>query len=136
MSHDPPRTAREIFEELADRPAQQRPALLCAACRGDEVLRDRVLKLLRADQGAGDFLETPAILSADSAEDLPPPIPRRIGRYQVNGLIATGGMGTVYEAQQERPRRTVALKVMRWSIASPSAQRRFEYESELLARLQ
>ncbi len=136
MSSDPRRTAREIFDELADRPAQQRPALLEAACRGDEVLRDRVLKLLRADHRAGDFLEKPAILAADLAEDHPPPKPRQIGRYQVTGVIATGGMGTVYEAQQEQPRRTVALKVMRWSIASPSAQRRFEYESELLARLQ
>jgi len=44
-------------------------------------------------------------------------------------------MGTVYEAVQEKPRRTVAVKLMRAGIASRSALRRFEYESQLLARL-
>jgi len=44
-------------------------------------------------------------------------------------------MGTVYVAVQERPRRTVALKLMKAGIASRSALRRFEYESQILARL-
>ncbi len=59
----------------------------------------------------------------------------RVGRYHVKRLIGSGGMGAVYEAVQEQPRRTVALKVMRRGIASKSALRRFEYESQLLARL-
>ncbi len=44
-------------------------------------------------------------------------------------------MGTVYEAEQEQPQRTVALKVMKAGVASPEHLRRFEYESQLLARL-
>ena len=44
-------------------------------------------------------------------------------------------MGTVYEAQQEQPRRAVALKLLKSGIASSSALRRFEYEAQLLARL-
>ncbi len=59
----------------------------------------------------------------------------RVGRYRVKRLIGSGGMGAVYEAVQEQPRRTVALKVMRRGITSKSALRRFEYESQLLARL-
>lgn len=62
-------------------------------------------------------------------------LPQRIGHYNITRLIGAGGMGAVYEAQQDNPRRTVALKVMRGAIASPSASRRFEYESQLLARL-
>ncbi|MHC4416581.1 MAG: serine/threonine protein kinase [Planctomycetota bacterium] len=62
-------------------------------------------------------------------------IPKRIGRYQVKRVIGTGGMGTVYEAVQDHPRRAVALKVMLPGIASRSALRRFEYESQILARL-
>jgi serine/threonine protein kinase/tetratricopeptide (TPR) repeat protein len=62
-------------------------------------------------------------------------LPKRIGHYNITRLIGAGGMGAVYEAQQDNPRRTVALKVMRGAIASPSASRRFEYESQLLARL-
>ena len=62
-------------------------------------------------------------------------IPKRIGHYHVRRAIASGGMGTVYEATQEHPRRTVAIKVMRHGITSPRALRRFEYESQILARL-
>jgi len=62
-------------------------------------------------------------------------IPKKIGQFQIKDVLASGGMGTVYRAFQERPRRTVAIKVMKQGIASPSALRRFEYESQVLARL-
>ncbi len=62
-------------------------------------------------------------------------MPKEIGRYHIKRVIASGGMGTVYEAVQEHPRRTVAVKVMKHGIASRSAMRRFEYESQILARL-
>ncbi|MFQ5590611.1 MAG: serine/threonine protein kinase [Phycisphaerae bacterium] len=60
---------------------------------------------------------------------------KRIGQFRVVRVIASGGMGTVYEAMQEKPRRTVALKLMKRGVASRSALRRFEYESQILARL-
>ncbi len=60
---------------------------------------------------------------------------QKIGRYHLKRVIATGGMGTVYEAIQENPRRSVAVKVMKQGIASPSALRRFEFEAQLLGRL-
>jgi serine/threonine protein kinase/tetratricopeptide (TPR) repeat protein len=62
-------------------------------------------------------------------------IPVRIGPYRIRGVIASGGMGTVYEAIQENPRRRVALKVVREGLSSDSARRRFEYETEILGRL-
>jgi tetratricopeptide (TPR) repeat protein/tRNA A-37 threonylcarbamoyl transferase component Bud32 len=70
-----------------------------------------------------------------SPADKGPPVPQKIGHYHVKRVIAAGGMGVVYEAVQEHPRRTVALKIMRHGIASRSALRRFEYESQILARL-
>ena len=45
-------------------------------------------------------------------------------------------MGAVYEAEQEQPRRTVALKVIKPGLASPELLRRFAQESQALARLQ
>ena len=45
-------------------------------------------------------------------------------------------MGTVYEAVQDHPNRTVALKVIRPDHISPELIRRFEFESEILGRLQ
>ncbi|MHC5113280.1 MAG: protein kinase domain-containing protein [Planctomycetota bacterium] len=66
---------------------------------------------------------------------LPPGVPRRIGHYAIQSVIASGGMGTVYKAVQEKPRRAVAIKIMKASVASASALRRFEYETQLLGRL-
>ncbi len=74
-------------------------------------------------------------LVGGSGGTLPAGLPERIGQYRITRLIGSGGMGAVYEAEQGNPRRTVALKVMRGAIASPQASRRFEYESQLLARL-
>ncbi len=51
-------------------------------------------------------------------------------------LIGEGGMGRVYEALQDRPRRTVAVKVIRQGITSERTLRRFEREAEFLAKLQ
>jgi tetratricopeptide (TPR) repeat protein len=62
-------------------------------------------------------------------------IPHEIGRYKVQRTIGSGGMGTVYQAIQESPRRKVAIKVMRSGVTSKSAMRRFEYESQILGRL-
>ena len=44
-------------------------------------------------------------------------------------------MGVVYEAQQENPRRRVAIKVARTGGATGERARRFELEAQLLARL-
>ncbi|MCZ6835862.1 MAG: serine/threonine-protein kinase, partial [Planctomycetota bacterium] len=68
-------------------------------------------------------------------KDAADPLPDRIGKYRIKRIIASGGMGTVYEAVQDQPRRHVALKVMKKGITSRSALRRFEFESQLLARL-
>ncbi len=62
-------------------------------------------------------------------------LPRSIGRYHIRRLIDSGGMGVVYEAVQEEPRRVVALKVMKPGLVSKSALRRFQYEAQFLARL-
>jgi WD40 repeat protein/predicted Ser/Thr protein kinase len=59
-----------------------------------------------------------------------------IGNYRILHLIGEGGMGAVYEAEQEQPRRTVALKVIKPGLASPELLRRFEQESQALGRLQ
>jgi eukaryotic-like serine/threonine-protein kinase len=63
------------------------------------------------------------------------PVPETIGNYRIVRILGEGGMGTVYEAEQESPRRTVALKVIRAGIAHEILLRRFEYEAQVLGRL-
>ncbi len=62
--------------------------------------------------------------------------PQQIGSYKIIRTIGEGGMGTVYEAEQENPKRTVALKVIRAGLASAGLLKRFELESQVLGRLQ
>src|SRR5262249_30534734 len=59
-----------------------------------------------------------------------------IGRYRVLRVVGEGGMGVVYEAEQDHLRRTVALKIIKPGLASPAMLRRFEQESQALGRLQ
>jgi eukaryotic-like serine/threonine-protein kinase len=63
------------------------------------------------------------------------PIPERIGQYAIRRVIASGGMGTVFEALQDNPSRPVALKVVKGSFESREAMQRLEYETQILARL-
>ncbi len=63
-------------------------------------------------------------------------LPQQIGRYRILGLLGSGGMGVVYVAEQDNPRRQVALKVMRPGTATPRRLRRFEHEAQALARLE
>jgi WD40 repeat protein len=62
-----------------------------------------------------------------------------LGGVTIVRLLGQGGMGCVYEARQDAPRRTVAVKVMRLPAGCaadvPAFRRRFEAEAETLARL-
>jgi tetratricopeptide (TPR) repeat protein/predicted Ser/Thr protein kinase len=64
------------------------------------------------------------------------PIPDVIGHYRIIRLLGEGGMGAVYEAEQETPRRTVALKIIKPGFGSAAHLRRFEQEAHALGRLQ
>ncbi|GAF83245.1 unnamed protein product, partial [marine sediment metagenome] len=135
--------AHELFDEALKRPASERAAFVADASGDDAELRAQVESLLEHDQQAGeDFMRPPesksqafqaALAAAEKRPD--PLIGKRIGRYQVQSVIAAGGMGTVYEALQEQPHRIVALKVMNRNVASSSALRRFQFESQILAHL-
>lgn len=62
-------------------------------------------------------------------------LPATIGRYRIIRLLGEGGMGAVYEAEQDQPRRRVALKVIKAAWASSDLLERFERESQALGRL-
>ncbi|MFC1540090.1 tetratricopeptide repeat protein [Gemmatimonadota bacterium] len=61
---------------------------------------------------------------------------RTIGQYQILRKIGEGGMGVVYEAEQQHPKRNVALKVIRGGqFVDETTIRMFQREAQSLALL-
>jgi len=66
----------------------------------------------------------------------PDGVPTHISEYRIIREIGRGGMGVVYEAEQERMRRKVALKVLSLAITgTPQAVTRFRREAQAAGRL-
>lgn len=81
-------------------------------------------------------IENAPTLDAAAPPARPRQMPGSIGPYLIIARLGQGGMGTVYEAEQQNPRRRVALKVIRgggW--LDEDRVRMFEREVEVLARL-
>ena len=150
---------RRLFEAAVERPREERAAFLSAAAR-NAVVRAQIERLLRADdvttQGsrvlelrslqralldgaaaAGGLVGQAAVDEAgdEAADEAAALQGMRIGAFTLRRRIGKGGMGVVFEAEQERPRRLVALKMMTGGLGTGDARRRFEYEAEVLARL-
>src|SRR5258705_8860610 len=130
--------AEEIFLALADLSAGDRQTVLCLRCGSDARLRCDVEALLDTlDDPTDGFLDPALIPTLDmSAVDGPLQPGTTLGRFLVLHALGSGGMGVVYAAQQDRPRRTVAIKVLRRGFRHPEIVKRFEREAEVLGRLQ
>jgi len=140
MSPDRWQLVQALFEEALKLAPKQRDEFLTQACADDAELRQEVTTLLEHYTNLPtNFMqppkppESPIPCSGVAAPDSL--IGQQIGRYTVRSVIATGGMGTVYEAVQEQPRRVVALKVVNRSLLSASSMRCFQFEAQVLGRL-
>lgn len=122
--------AHAILTECLDLPPGVRREHGRQRCGDDEALWALVSGMIESAERVSSFLESPHI-----PERLAPPRPDAVGSYLILGVLGVGGMATVYEAEQEKPKRRVALKVMRQSIFDREAHLRFAFETEVLARL-
>jgi hypothetical protein len=61
--------------------------------------------------------------------------PRQIGRYEIKGLIARGGMGDLYLARDPKTTRLVVVKLLSATLESTDLRERFEREARSLASL-
>ncbi|MBL9119201.1 MAG: serine/threonine protein kinase [Phycisphaerae bacterium] len=127
-----------IFHAVLDARADEGAALLARLCGEDMILKARIESLLGHDRQAGEgFLGGLAEDALTGAVEGSPDGPgsKQIGRYRILRVLGEGGMGVVYEAEQDHPRRRVAIKLVRSAFASRSVLARFEREAAALGRM-
>ena len=128
--------ARALYELAADLPADERESFVRAADESDAV-RDEVLALLWHSTDAGapadGFLETPATASLRP----PPRDGLRLGPWQLDGLLGSGGMGEVYRAHRADGAYSgaAAVKILKRGMDSVAVLQRFALEQQALATL-
>jgi WD40 repeat protein len=152
MTDDRRERAWAVFDQLAGVPAEEREPVLQAACGDDRALRTEVDRLLALDDrlasadGQDGFLQSPLLRAPAPSYPGPDGVPGhpvtftsghlvKVGRYRIVRLLGQGGMGAVYEAEQDHPRRLVALKVIRPGLISQGFLKRFTHEADILGRL-
>lgn len=119
-----------VLDNVLQRPPEEWPALLDAACCDDPELRREIEALLALETEADGFLlpERPVETSLCFG--------MRIGPYRILELLGQGGMGSVWRAVREDDfEKQVAIKVVQRGLASPPLVRRFQLERQILARL-
>jgi formylglycine-generating enzyme required for sulfatase activity len=126
-----PRTFEDLLKEYPQ---------IAAALRGLHSLREHP-----AGNGGASTVSVERLLLAgeDSAGVARAAAPRDadfqpgeiVGGYTILGPPKKGGFSAVYPAEQQQPRRTVALKVIQPARATDEVLARFEIEAEALARM-
>src|SRR5947209_4894957 len=121
---------KNVLQQALEMAPEHRSALLERCCSADPGLRQEVETLLAAsDEARSSFLETSTL----QVTLLPG---TKVGDYEVQKLIGSGGMGEVYRARDLRLRRDVAIKVLPSFFSSDKERlRRFEQEAQAAAAL-
>ena len=114
-------------------PAKTPPPELLSTEAGGGVLERAVDEL--ADDTRVESEDDPSLSLRHQTRTTP--MPGSIGTYRILNKLGTGGMGTVYLAEQVEPvKRQVALKVIRSRYSTDEGRIRFETERQAMARLQ
>ena len=134
---------KELFEQAMERPSRQRARFLQRECGGDEEVRREVASLLAEYDSAGSFMDKPpayslaATVADTTAETAEVSLcDQVISHYRIHEQIGSGGMGSVYRAEDLRGRGEVALKFLKIRAeAEESAIARFQREAAIAASL-
>jgi eukaryotic-like serine/threonine-protein kinase len=125
---------KDLCAHVLARKPEERSAFLAEACSEDEDLRREVESMIAGASSGEGILDGP--LWKEWVIDNSETVPKTIGRYTVSHELGGGGMGVVYEAEQDEPHRNVAVKVIKRGYANAEWLRRFKRESDALGRLQ
>lgn len=133
----------ELFHQALALPAGARAPFLATACGDDAALRAEVDSLLAQAPQSDRFLDAsafevaarqvPSTVAPAAAAPQPLGEGDRLDHYRVLRTLGAGGMGVVYEAEDERLGRRVALKVLRPEGSDPHARERLVREARVAA---
>ena len=142
---------QEIYYLTLPMPLSERSAFIATACDNDLSLVREITSLLKADDSAAGFLESPVfelglkIISSDSARTTVAAngsadnlVGTTIeGKYLIERVLGHGGMGKVYLARDlTLHNRAVVIKVLlEASLEDDYVVRKFRQEVEALARI-
>jgi serine/threonine protein kinase len=127
-----------LYDAAIELAETERPSFLDQACGEDAELRREVESLLGYDQRARQFMDRSALqITAEKLAAEPVSLlGRKLGPYQIQVLLGSGGMGEVYRARDTRLNRTVAIKVLpRHLLEKSDLRQRFEREARAIASL-
>lgn len=130
---------KDLYESALDLDSDARSAFLRDNCQ-DPNLRAEANRLLNQHDKAGTFLSTPAMgsfpLEAEAPTEKLSEGQVLAGRFHIVRFIASGGMGEVYEAEDQELRERVAVKIIRPTIlAQDNAVAQFKTEVHLARRV-
>ena len=100
-------------------------------------IREHLTQCSRCRERASEFQAGISALSnEDSLTATRRPLPKRIGAYEITGVLGEGGMGIVFSGRQSYPDREVAVKVIRGGDQVDDTRiRLFQREIQTLARM-
>src|SRR5262249_47425578 len=119
-----------LFEEAKQKQPTEREAFLEEHCSGNSELCREVVRLLAPDEAnITDFLTSPIrrdVASPPLAPADDPRIGQRVGPYEIQQRIGSGGMGVVYLGRRvEDYEQRVAIKLIQHGLQSGEVLRRF-----------
>ena len=128
-----------LFHATLEHEPAQRSAFLARVCVDDGPLRHEIESLLASHEQAESFIETPASeVAAELLAEAQPELlaGQIIGHFSIVEVLATGGMGQVYLADDMRLGRQVALKLLPPPFTvNADRVRRFEGEARAVSAL-
>jgi tRNA A-37 threonylcarbamoyl transferase component Bud32/tetratricopeptide (TPR) repeat protein len=124
------RRIKSILADALEVPAPEREAIVRARCGQDDRLGARVRELLALESTAGATAETGP---EEAAHEW---LGHKVGPYQIEGWLHSGGFGQVYLATRvDDIRRRVAIKFLLPEANDEQFRRRFRAEMQYLALL-